>query len=366
MAKNAVRVGLDIEQTALIGAQVRGGKQGNVLQAVAVRPLPEGLVFEGEVVDADGLAAELKAFWKQAGFGGKRFSVGIANQKVVVRTLEMPVVDPKELQAAVEFQAQDAIPIPLDQAVLDYDVLGTFTDSENVQKQRVLVVAAQRDMVEQFVAAGRKAGLTVENVDLQAFALVRALAPRIAFLDQGAPAGAEATALVNIGTGTTNIVVVAGGEPRFTRVVNMGSEDIVKALMEHRGVERADADRMRLEVGLSGDAVAAGDYEPDTVEEVRQVADGAAEAIADELRRSIDYYHSTSQDGGIAAVLLSGEGALTRNACDYFAGALHMPVTMGNPLQYIAENRSKMSQAELEVSAPRLAIAVGLALDDEE
>jgi hypothetical protein len=82
-------------------------------------------MFEGEVVDVEGLAAELKTFWKAAGFTGKRFSVGIANQKIVVRTMEFPMIDPKELRAAIEFQAQEAIPIPLNEAILDYQVLST-------------------------------------------------------------------------------------------------------------------------------------------------------------------------------------------------------------------------------------------------
>ena len=125
MAMNAVRAGIDIEQASMVGAQIRTGRQGHTLMAVSARALPDGLMFEGEVVDVDGLAAELKTFWKAAGFTGKRFSVGIANQKIVVRTMEFPIIDPKELRAAIEFQAQESIPIPLDEAILDFQVLST-------------------------------------------------------------------------------------------------------------------------------------------------------------------------------------------------------------------------------------------------
>ena len=90
MAMNAVRVGIDIEQASMVGAQIKTGRQGHTLMAVSARALPDGLMFEGEVVDVEGLAAELKTFWKAAGFTGKRFSVGIANQKIVVRTMEFP------------------------------------------------------------------------------------------------------------------------------------------------------------------------------------------------------------------------------------------------------------------------------------
>lgn len=366
MAKNAVRVGIDLEQMSIAGAQVKGARQGRTLSAVAVRALPEGLMFEGEVVDVDGLAAELKAFWKESGFTGKRFSLGIANQKIVVRNMEFPLIDPKELRAAIEFQAGEAIPIPLDEAVLDFEVLSTWTDEAGASKQKVLVVAAQRDMIAQFVEVGRKAGLAVDSIDLQAFALMRAIAPPVAFVDEGAPATDGATALVNIGSGVTNLVVAVNGVPQFTRVVNMGCEALVQALMANRGVDHQEADMLRLTVGLSGGAAAVGDLEQSTVIEVHEALDSTCEAFADEVRRSIDYYHSQESEAHVSNLLISGEGALTRNMCDYLGQALHLAVGLGNPLQNISENRSKSAQPDLELMAPRLAIALGLAIDDEE
>src|SRR5512139_2612885 len=143
MAMNVLRVGIDIEQASMVGAQIKTGRQGHTLTAVAAKALPDGLMFEGEVVDVEGLAEELKAFWKSAGFTGKRFSVGIANQKIVVRTMEFPIIDPKELRAAIEFQAQESIPIPLDEAILDFQVLSTTPgDAEGGGRQQVLIVAA--------------------------------------------------------------------------------------------------------------------------------------------------------------------------------------------------------------------------------
>ena len=220
MAMNAMRVGIDIEQASMVGAQIRTGRQGNTLTAVSARALPDGLMFEGEVVDIDGLAEELKTFWKAAGFTGKRFSVGIANQKIVVRTMEFPIIDPKELRAAIEFQAQEAIPIPLNEAILDFQVLSTTLDEgEGVGgRQQVLIVAAQRDMIDQFMQVAKKAGLTIDGIDLQAFALMRSVAPPVAFVDLGAPQADGASALINIGAGISNIVVASGGTHRGSRV----------------------------------------------------------------------------------------------------------------------------------------------------
>ena len=154
MAKNGMRVGIDLQQASIAGAQVKGVRQNNTLTNVAVRALPEGLVFEGEVVDVDGLAAELKSFWKDSGFTGKKFSLGVANQKIVVRTMEFPLIDEKELRAAIEFQAQEAIPIPMEDAILDFEVLSTDAADDGGGRQKVLIVAAQRDMITHVHAGG--------------------------------------------------------------------------------------------------------------------------------------------------------------------------------------------------------------------
>ena len=365
MAKSGARVGIDLEQSSIAGVQVKGAGQGYSLTHAAVRALPEGLVFEGEVVDVDGLAAELKTFWKESGFSGKRFSLGVANQKIVVRTMEFPIIDAKELRAAIEFQAQEAIPIPLEDAILDFQVLATVPSEDGAGRQKVLIVAAQRDMIAQFVEAAKKAGLSVDGIDLQAFALMRAVAPPVAFVDVGAPQRADAAALVNIGSGITNLVVAVNGLPQFTRVINIGYEGLVKALIDNRGITLGEADALRIMVGLSGGDPAVGDLEASTVAEVHEVLDLACEAFADEIRRSIDYYHSQEHEGQIGSLLLSGEGALTRNICGYLSQALHLGVQLGNPLQYIVENKSQFPQPELEAMSPRLAIALGLAIDDE-
>jgi len=369
MAKSPVRIGLDLEQSSIAAVEIRSGKQHQVLVHAAVRPLPEGLVFEGEIVDAERLAAELKAFWSEGGFGSKRVELGLANQRIVVRTMEFPQIDEKELRAAIEFQAQEHIPIPVDEAILDFKVLSVHAEEDGSVKQKILLVAAQREMIRQFVDVLKKAGLILSGIDLQAFALIRALAPRPAFIDEGAPAeatGSEVVALVNMGSGITNLVIAANGVPQFTRVINLGSETLTQTLMQHRAVSRDEAEMIRIQVGLQGEAPdVAGDLSLETMAEIHQVLDQSCEAFSDELRRSIDYYHTQEHVGEIGRLVITGDGSLTRNIAYYLSQGLHLPVEIGNPLREVGENKTKLSEMELEWLAPRLAIAIGLALDDE-
>ncbi len=372
---SASRIGLDIEQTLLAGVQVKGSRQSQVLTHAALQTLPEGLVAEGEVADVGGLASQLKSFWKRAGFRSRRVLLGIANQKIVVRAMEFPVIDEKELRAAIEFQAQEAIPIPVEEAVLDYQVMTTYTAEDGTARQRILLVAAQRDMIRQFVEVARKANLQVDGIDLQAFALARALAEPPDLVSETPQTGS--VAMVNIGSGITNLVVVYNESPQFTRVISLGSESMIETLATDCGVDMEEAWRLAVTVGLRSSAPPPAGTEPgpgglpegvspELAEQVHVSLDNSCETFADEIRRSIDYYHSQAHESEVARLLITGDGSLARHLPEYLGQALHLEAVLGDPLRRLAENKSKLSAAELDVLAPRLAIAVGLALEDAD
>lgn len=365
--KSASRIGLDIEQTLLAGVQIRGARHAQVLTHAALQTLPEGLVAEGEVVDVGGLASQLKSFWKRAGFRQRRVLLGIANQKIVVRAMEFPVIDEKELRAAIEFQAQEAIPIPVEEAVLDYQVMSTYTAEDGTPRQRLLLVAAQKDMIHQFVEVVRKANLQVEGIDLQAFALARALMEEPDLGEEGPAPGA--VAMVNIGSGITNLVVVQNAIPQFTRVISLGSEAMIESLATDCGVDTEEAWRLAVIVGLRVTEEAIEfpeDITLDRADQVRASLENSCETFADEIRRSIDYYHTQAHEAEITRVVVTGDGSLVRFLPAYFENALHTQAVLGDPLRRVAENKSKLSEAELGVLAPRLSIAIGLALEDED
>src|SRR5437879_6229135 len=166
-------VGLDVQPgfVAAVKARVNGAI---LAERAAALPLGPDVVRDGEVSDVDALSEVLRELFDSSGLS-KRVRVGIANQRTVLRTLELPpLTDQKELSTAVMFQAQDQVPMPLSNAVLDFHPLGII-DTPGGPRQRVVLVAAQRDMIERLLTAVRGAGLTPEGVDLSAFALIRSL-----------------------------------------------------------------------------------------------------------------------------------------------------------------------------------------------
>ncbi len=240
-------VGLDIQPgyVAAVKVHVNGGI---VVEQAAGAPLPPDTVREGEVYDEAALGEALQELFKD-GRLGKRVRIGLANQRTVLRMLELPpVTDRKELAAAVRFQAEDQVPMPLASAVLDFHSLGVF-DTPNGPRQRVIVVAAQREMVERLLRAVRHAGLRPEGVDLSAFALIRSLyrpgnAQAAAHGENGEDAAAEQqlerVLYLNVG-GLTNMAIAEGTLCRFTRVVGGGLEAMASEIAERRGIPLVDA-----------------------------------------------------------------------------------------------------------------------------
>jgi type IV pilus assembly protein PilM len=268
-------IGLDIDGTFLAAAQV---KHGRVEKAVST-PLAPGLVVDGEVVDDAGLTAALKDFVRENALP-RDVRLGVGNQQIAVRHLELPrIADAAEREAAVRFQASEAMPMPLDDAVVDYSSVGESTSMDGTPRERMVIVAARRPMVSRFAEAARAAGLKPQGIDLDAFAVVRVLGG-------SQPGGPEPTrAYCHMG-GITNLAVAKGNLCVFTRPLSARFE------------------------GAETDVY----------------------ALAEELRISMDYYLSQPDSEPIAEVLLSGSGAQDEGFVRQLDEMLPVPVTAAEPL----------------------------------
>ena len=230
-------VGLDI-QPGYVAAVQPHRNAGISVQHAAGAPLAPDALREGEVLDERTLSEALRELFAD-GRLGKRVRIGLANQRTVLRTLELPpVTDRKELAAAVRFQAEDQVPMPLAGAVLDFHSLGIF-ETPAGPRQRVIVVAAQREMVESLLRAVRHAGLRPEGIDLSAFALIRSLYRPAAASEAGGE-GQQRVLYLNVG-GLTNMAIAEGRVCRFTRVVGGGLEAMAVEIAERRGIPLVEA-----------------------------------------------------------------------------------------------------------------------------
>ena len=271
-------VGLDVDGSYLAVAQLSGG----TLQRAVSRDLEHGVVEEGDVKDPEALGEALKDFFRNERLP-RRVRLGVANQQILVRHLDMPVIDDrKERDAAVRFQTAEAVAMPLEEAVIDYQVVGETHAADGGRRSRVMVVAARKAMVERLAQAVRSAGLRPEGIDLSAFALVRALA-------SGAPTESVTRVYCHLG-GVANLAVASGSNCHFARPLATRWDD------------------------------GAGDVE----------------SLGEELQLSIDHYRTQSEAPAAEDLVLSGPGARNDGVAEAIGSLVRMRVSVADPLGAIA------------------------------
>jgi type IV pilus assembly protein PilM len=333
-------VGLDIDATGIVAASVT--VNGRVrIERVAFTPLEPGIIRDGEVADVDGLAEALKTLYRENKGLDKRVRVGLANQKIVVRVIDLPYLeDAKELAAAVRFQAQDQLPMPLEHAVLDHQPLAIVEDAAG-RRQRVLLVAARREMVERVLAALRSAGLKPEGVDLSAFATVRAL--------HRAGPDDELVLYLAIG-GLTNLAVARGTECTFARASGSGVEALAVELAERAALTLEHAYGWLAHVGVQ-EPVEDVTGDKQIIEHARQILLDGVRRIASEVRSSLDFHRMQEDAGTVSRAVMTGPASAIPGFDVALASELGIPVEQG-----------LVDGAPAGIDAGRVTVAAGLAL----
>ncbi len=341
------RVGLDIGSTGVRAAEVISGDAPTVVRAAQV-PLPVGAVENGEVRQPQVVGEALRELWDRGGFKSKQVIMGVGNQRVVVREVTLPWLPEKELRASLAFQVQEFIPIQAEDAVLDFDTLGE-TEQEGRRMLRILLVAAQRAMVDAIVEASEHAKLTPVGLDLNPFALVRA----VGTADEGLDLETEGDeAVIDVGAHITNICVHDRGVTRFVRILPSGGRDVTLAIARGLGVEDEDAERLkRGEEGAGGPPL----------EEVRRVAMSRAGTFIDEIRSSLEFYTAQAAGARIARVVVTGGGSKLDGFMDLLRGRVPVQVDRGRTFRR-ARSELELSEEAAAEAEPVLAVAVGLGI----
>jgi type IV pilus assembly protein PilM len=340
-------IGLDIGTSVVRAVELSFGRNGVTLERFGQLVLPPDAVDDGQVVDAEAVAKALRKLWAATKLSHKRVVLGVANQRVIVRQLELPWLERSELAASLPFQVQDLLPMPVDQAVLDFFPVEELTDSTGARTLKGLLVAAARETVLANVRATELAGLSVQGVDLTPFAVLRAL---------GRQTGAEVEteALIDIGARVTNIVVHSGGVPRFVRILLVGGQDVTDAVAEQLKVPLAQAEMLKQQVSRSGF--------DEGMEDVVSTVAGTAQDFVTEIRGSLDYYAASNPTAPVERLVVTGGGSRLDGILDRLAAATRLPVTSGDPMAPLRIGKTGLDDAQLQFVTPLAAVPVGLAL----
>jgi type IV pilus assembly protein PilM len=334
-------IGLDIGSSAVRAAEVMIDGDRKVLRRFAQVGLPAGAVIEGEVRDREAVANAIKRLWQHGRFSSKKVVVGLGSQRAMVRQVEMPPLPDSELRSALRLKIGEFLPIPVEQAVVDFAPLPSA--GGGASERRLLLVAAQRDVIADELGAVDAAGLSVVAVD-SSLALLRAVAgPK-------SPAGGPSSgleAVVGIGAELITVAVRDGGTPRFMRTV---------ALTSPGGPSANDP--------LSP-AVSPGDRSRPTARSVTAPVVGAAqrlESIVAEVRSSLEYLLSQSGTGHFEQVLLTGGGAMLPGVTEALSSSLGLPVKLAELPFEVDHKELGLDKDALDEASYRWLSAVGLAL----
>jgi type IV pilus assembly protein PilM len=340
-------VGLKIGASQLAAARVANNGAAQLLFA-AREPLNHGIVVNGELRDPDALVEALKSFFARNKLPRKNVRLGIASNRIGVRIIDVAGIDDrKQLDNAIRFRAQEALPLPLDEAVLDYHVVGESVDDNGRPTYRVVLVVAYRELVERYVSACRRAGISLVGVDLEAFALLRALSAPLA-VETEADAALVA---VSIGHDRSTLAVSDGRVCEFTRVLEWGGAMLDGAVA--RALELTPADAEVVKRGLS---LEPGGQHPAAVDALRKQVQG----FARELLSALQFYQHQPRSLAIGEVVITGGTAMLPGLDEELQRLLGVRVRVGDPLARMKVGK----KVRVDDQAGSLAVAIGLGIED--
>ena len=346
-------IGLDVGTNAVRAVELSLGRGLPVVRRMAQVALPSGAVVAGEVVDPPAVAAALKRLWKDGGFRKRSVVVGVANQRVVARMAELPALPDDELRSSLPYQVQDLIPIPVDEAQLDFQVIERTVGESGEEHLRVMLVAAHRDMLRSLLAALEGADLKADGIDVVPFALIRALYDPSAWLASDEPVGREEV-IVGVGAGVTNVVVHDAGIPRFVRSLPTAGLAVTEAVAAHLGVATEVAE------GLKRGYVEGGtETERD---DLRMLAGEAVDPLVTEIAGSLDFHLAHNDEGGLRRIVVAGGGGRLVQLRTGLSEALGVEVVEADSFAQVELGRTGLGDDVSRANSDLFTVAIGLAL----
>jgi type IV pilus assembly protein PilM len=348
-------VGLKLGAANMAAAVVHTNGSAEVVQ-VAREPVARGAIAGGEVRDVALLTESLRDFVGKHKLPRKAVRVGIATNRIGVRTVDLVgITDPKQMMNAVRFRAQEVLPIPLEEAVLDYQVLGESVDEEGQPTKRVLVVVAYKELIDSVALACRQAGLKLLGIDLEAFALLRALSPSAAEVSDSAER--SALVAVSIGSERSTLALSDGLTCEFTRVLDWGGASLTSALARTLEIEVDEAERLKLALSLDGDEQVEG-LGPEELQKAREALRLGLQGFARELVSSLQFYQNQTNSLGIREVVLAGGASQLGGLAAAIQRLIGVTVRVGDPTANVSLGK-KLRDAPLD---PALAVPIGLGM----
>jgi type IV pilus assembly protein PilM len=341
-------VGLDVGSSSVKAVELSTKGKGNTFELthLGVAPLPSEAIVQGAFLNSGAIADALREAMEQAKIKTKQVAAAVCGHSVIVKKVSLPAMTREELDEQIRWEAEQYIPFDVNEVNLDFQIL----DSGGTEGQmEVLLVAAKKDLIDDYVQVINEAGLTPAAIDVAAFAVQNSFEANYDVKPE------EVVALVNIGAQVVNINIVVNGAPSFTRDITTAGNQYTEEIQKTLSISFEEAERIKLGGKRSEDS------QEVVPQEVEQAMQTVTETVIGEISRSLDFFAATTADARIERVLLAGGGAKVSGFADSFHERTNLPVEILNPLARMLPS-SKFDPEFIDEVAPSLGVGVGLAL----
>lgn len=350
-------LGIELGPDRINIVQLRKQGQGFKLVTLHSQEVPEGVFQEGQILDPPTMAELIQTTLQEKKIKATRVASAVPGAAgAIVRIIPVPAeLDDKELRSMIlEHEAGLYLPYPREEADVDYQKLGFFTDEDGIEKVQVMLAAVREEVTNTYIETFKQAGLELDVLEINSFSLIRTIREQLRqFSSQ------EAAVLVDIEFESTEIAIIVDGVPQFSRTVSIGMFQIQSALS--RAMNLPSSRNTDLLKGMTipttpVDSVRTGStgLNPGMAAMLRVLGE-----LADELRRSIDFYLNQSNNLEVAQLLLAGPGGGIGQLDEFFTSRLSLPTTQVDP---VAALSLEVSDEIPPVQRPGLGVALGLAL----
>jgi len=336
-------VGLDIGSRSIKAAEITETKRGLSLTRFGIVDIAHGAIEEGTINNPETVAESIKQLFKSYNIKESNVAVSIGGYSVIVKKISVQTMDEEKLQETIHFEAEQYIPFDISDVNLDFQILGE--SESNPGQMNVFLVAAKKEMVNDYINLVNLAGLNPCIVDVEAFALQNTF-------EANYDMQSENTALIDIGASKTSLNILKGNSSLFMRDVSLGCGQINQKIMSL--IECSFEEAEQLKYGDKPDRL--------TQEDLKGIVSSVVTDWCTEIRRALDFFYSTYPEDQIKRIILSGGGANIGEFRELLAAEASAEVESINPFKNFEIDKKNFDDAFIKQIAPQAAISMGLAM----
>jgi type IV pilus assembly protein PilM len=336
-------VGIDVGSSSVKLVQLKEVKGGYRLLNLGIAQLPPEAIVDNTVMDSVAVIDAIRNLVENQRIKTKNVATSVSGHSVIIRKISMPAMTEEEVAASIEWEAEQFIPFEISEVNLDFQILGP--DAKDPSQMTVLLVAAKKDFVNEGLSVFRECGLNPVVLDIDCFALENAFQANYD-TEEGA------VALVDIGASEMNVNVLKGGNSVFTRDIQVGGNMFNEEIQKRLGLNSEEAEQAKLGSEIEG-------VDPATL---ATVMSEAADALAQEIQRSLDYFSATSADDKVAKLYISGGVARMAGISELLEQRLGVPVEILDPFRRIEIDEELFDPEYVQAVRPLFAVGMGLAM----